>query len=69
MGAVMVDEVRKMLDRRQVLKLVPLGRSTMIRMEKEGRFPRGVYIGRQHKYWYEDEVVAWQEALPRERAV
>jgi hypothetical protein len=31
---------RRMLNERQVLDIVPLGRSTLLRMEKAGRFPK-----------------------------
>jgi predicted DNA-binding transcriptional regulator AlpA len=61
-----------MLTEKQVLGIVPIARSTLWRMEREGRFPQGTYLSVRRKFYYEDEVAAWQVAMdgqvvPRQR--
>jgi len=54
---------RRMLNEKQVLAIVPVGRTTLFRMEKSGRFPRSTYISPNRRVWFEDEIVAWQAAV------
>jgi prophage regulatory protein len=54
---------RRMLNEKQVLQLVPIARSTLWRMEKQGKFPKGSYILPGRKVWFADEVAAWQEQI------
>ncbi|TYO68492.1 AlpA family phage regulatory protein [Bradyrhizobium hipponense] len=54
---------RRMLSEKQVLEIVPVGRTTLYRMEKAGRFPRSTYISPNRRVSYEDEIVAWQNAV------
>jgi predicted DNA-binding transcriptional regulator AlpA len=54
---------RRMLNEKQVLEIVPVGRTTLYRMEKAGRFPRSTYISANRRIWYEDEIVAWQNTV------
>ena len=54
---------RRMLNEKQVLEIVPVGRTTLYRMEKAGRFPRSTYISPNRRVWYEDEIIAWQNAV------
>src|SRR5437899_4150784 len=54
---------RRMLNEKQVLEIVPVGRTTLYRMEKAGRFPRSTYISPNRRVWFEDQVVAWQRAV------
>jgi predicted DNA-binding transcriptional regulator AlpA len=54
---------RHMLSEKQVLEIIPVGRSTLYRMEKAGRFPRSTYISPNRRVWFEDEIVAWQAAV------
>ena len=35
---------RRMLNEKQVLEIVPVGRTALYRVEKTGRFPRSIYI-------------------------
>jgi len=62
-----MTEVRKMLTIKQVLRIVPLGRSTLLRMEADGRFPRGVLLAGNRKVWFEDEIAEWQDTRPPSR--
>jgi prophage regulatory protein len=40
-------------------------------MEKAGKFPRSTFISPNRRIWYEDEIIAWQNAVdefdPRRR--
>jgi prophage regulatory protein len=54
---------RRMLNERQVLEIVPVGRTTLYRMEKTGRFPKSTYISPNRRVWFEDEIIAWQNAV------
>jgi len=54
---------RRMLNEKQVLEIVPVGRTTLYRMEKAGRFPRSTYISANRRVWFEDEIIAWQNAV------
>ena len=59
---------RAMMSIDQVLALVPVSRTTLWQMETEGRFPKGFYVSSNRKVWFADEVIAWQNALPRTAA-
>ena len=54
---------RRMMSEKQVLDIVPVGRTTLYRMEKAGRFPRSTYISPNRRVWFEDEIIAWQSAV------
>ena len=54
---------RRMLNETQVLAIVPVSRTTLFRMEKAGRFPRSTYISPNRRVWFEDEIIAWQNAV------
>jgi predicted DNA-binding transcriptional regulator AlpA len=54
---------RVMLNEERVLQIVPISRTTLFRMERAGRFPRSTYISPNRRVWFEDEIVAWQNAV------
>ena len=54
---------RRMLLEEQVLEIIPVSRSTLWRMEKTGKFPRGTFISPNKKVWVEDQIVAWQNEV------
>jgi prophage regulatory protein len=54
---------RRMLREDQVLQIIPISRSTLWRMEKAGTFPRSTYISSNRRIWFEDEILAWQNAV------
>jgi predicted DNA-binding transcriptional regulator AlpA len=62
---------RRMLNDKQVLAIIPVSRTTLYRMEKAGRFPKSTYISPNRRVWFEDEIIAWQNAVdefdPRRR--
>jgi predicted DNA-binding transcriptional regulator AlpA len=55
--------IRRMLNEKGVLEYVPFGRTTLYRMEKAGRFQKRTYISPNRKVWFEDEIIAWQNAV------
>jgi prophage regulatory protein len=54
---------RRMLSEKQILEIVPIGRTTLYRMEKAGRFPKSTYISPNRRVWFEDQVIAWQAGV------
>jgi prophage regulatory protein len=62
-GVPVRPEPRRMLNEKQVLEIVPVGRTTLYRMEKAGRFPRSTYISPNRRVWFEDEIIRWQTAV------
>jgi predicted DNA-binding transcriptional regulator AlpA len=54
---------RRMLNEAQILQLIPVSRSTLFRMIKQHRFPRGTFISPNRRVWLADEVAAWQDAV------
>ena len=54
---------RKMLLEEQVLDIVPVSRSTLWRMERDGKFPRSTFISSNRRVWFEDQIVDWQSSV------
>ncbi|MEY9588591.1 putative DNA-binding transcriptional regulator AlpA [Bradyrhizobium yuanmingense] len=46
-----------------VLALIPISRTTLLRLERDKVFPRGEAITPHRKLWFKDEVIAWQRDL------
>jgi prophage regulatory protein len=44
---------------KELRKLIPLGRTTIWRMMREGRFPQSRRIGKMATAWLESEVEDW----------
>ena len=60
----MAETARRMLTIEQVLQIIPVSRTTIFRMERDGRFPPSHWPSAGRRCWFEDEVAAWQDALP-----
>jgi prophage regulatory protein len=58
---------RRMLNEKQVLEIIPVSRSTLWRLEKQGKFPRSTYISSNRRFWFADEVTEWQNAINGQR--
>lgn len=54
---------RRMLNEAQVLAIIPVSRTTLFRLTKSGRFPKGTYISPNRRVWFQDEIVGWQNAV------
>jgi prophage regulatory protein len=48
-------------------RMVGLSRSTILRLEKRGEFPKRVRLSRNAKGWVYREVILWLEERERER--
>ena len=60
---------RRMLNETQVLALIPVSRTTLHRMTKTGRFPKGTYVSANRRLWFADEIEACQAAMSSTRTV
>ena len=54
----------RLLRRREVEKITGIGRSSIYRLMKKGKFPRGVRIGSKVVRWRLSEIMAWLKSLP-----
>lgn len=52
----------------QVLRVVPVGRSTLWSMAKEGKFPKPVKLSPRVTAWKCEDVWKWLEAPERQAA-
>jgi prophage regulatory protein len=57
------NALRKMLNLNEVLDIVPIARSTLLRMVKLKQFPQPTYISENRRVWYEDQIIAWQKVV------
>jgi prophage regulatory protein len=55
--------LRRMLNEKQVLDIVPVSAVTLWRMQRKGLFPKGTFISPNKKIWWADEVIAWQREV------
>lgn len=62
------DGIRQMISMSQVLKRIPLSRSTIERKVKEGTFPKSYPIAPMRVGFFLDEIVAWQKQLTAQNA-
>jgi prophage regulatory protein len=56
-------EPRKMLTLNEVLSIIPIARSTLLRMVRLRQFPQPIYISENRRVWYADQIIAWQETV------
>lgn len=57
------DDVRTMLSIKQVLAKVPFSRATIYREMEAGRFPKAKQITPHRIAWFEEDILAWQDAI------
>lgn len=57
------SQPRNMLSEKQVLEKIPVGRTTLYRMEKAGRFPKSTYVSPNRRFWFADQVASWQNSV------
>jgi predicted DNA-binding transcriptional regulator AlpA len=65
----MTDEQAKqgaepLLTLEQVLEIVPVGRTTLMRMIDRGDFPPGRFITANKRVWSSSSLASWQGSLP-----
>lgn len=58
------DMPTRLLELNEVLRIVPVSKSTLLNMEAEGRFPRGRFVSANRKVWRAKDITQWQNSLP-----
>ncbi len=59
--------VRRMFTEQQVLEITKFSSVTLWRRERDGLFPRRHHTSPNRVIWFEDEIVAWQNDIQRQR--
>lgn len=54
---------RKMLSEPDVLEIVPISRSTLLRWCSIGAFPKPATMGPGRMAWFLDEIIRWQDEI------
>jgi predicted DNA-binding transcriptional regulator AlpA len=57
------DGIRQMISMSEVLKRIPLSRSTIERKQKEGTFPKSYPIAPMRVGFFLADIVEWQKKL------
>jgi prophage regulatory protein len=57
----------RLITKRELCQVVPYTPQHILRLEKEGKFPRRVQVGPNRVAWLESEVEAWVAARVAER--
>ena len=52
---------------KQVCEITNLSRSSLARMERDGRFPKRIVLSIRRVGWVADEVLAWDKVRREER--
>jgi prophage regulatory protein len=55
--------LRRMLDEKEILKIIPISGTTLWRMQKRGLFPKATFISPNKRVWYLDEIRRWQSEV------
>jgi len=62
----MIDEIastaRRVVRKRELLKMIPLSDVTVWRMEKRGEFPKRFTLGGRAVGWFADEIDEWLDS-------
>jgi prophage regulatory protein len=54
---------RRMVNEKEVLEIVKVGRSTLWRMVQAGKFPKPVHVATNRRTWFLDQIIEWQNSL------
>lgn len=63
----MASRPNRLITKRELRQMVPYTPQHILRLEKEGKFPRRVQVGPNRVAWVEAEVEAWVAARVAER--
>ena len=55
----MDDALPRVISKKELLKLVPYTPQHILRLEKQGKFPRRIRIGARRVGWWLHEILAW----------
>ncbi|MFW2178510.1 MULTISPECIES: helix-turn-helix transcriptional regulator [unclassified Moraxella] len=53
---------------KQILQLVPIGKTTLYKLVKQGKFPQPIKLGENTTVWRNAEVLAWLDNLDSQTA-
>lgn len=56
-------EPQRMLNEAELLRLIPIGRATLYRLMREGKFPRGSFVSSNRRLWLASEIARWQREV------
>ena len=62
-----VSRQSRLITKRELCQIVPYTPQHILRLEKQGKFPRRVQVGPNRVAWLESEVEAWVAARVAER--
>ena len=48
---------------KQILQLIPIGKTSFYKLVKEGKFPAPIKLGANTTVWRNADVLAWLESL------
>ena len=57
--------IDRLIRREEVQEMCGISRSELYRQVADGRFPRPVRVGLRAVRWWQSEVEAWRDDLPR----
>ena len=57
--------VRRIIRYPELRQIFPRGRTTIWRLERDGKFPRRIQLGKNSVGWRLDEILDYIAALPR----
>ena len=57
----MNDYLPRVITRRELRRLVPYTPQHILRLEKQGKFPKRIKVGERRVGWWLHEVMAWLE--------
>jgi prophage regulatory protein len=55
------DSLPRVVNRRELKRLVPFSSQHVLRLEKKGMFPKRIKVGERRVGWWLHEVMAWLE--------
>jgi prophage regulatory protein len=55
--------LQRMLREHELLEILPFGRSSLYALIRDGAFPRPYSILKGTHFWFERDIIAWQEAI------
>lgn len=63
----MIAPPERLITRRELCQMVPYTPQHILRLEKQGKFPRRIHVGANRVAWLLSEVQAWIAARAAER--
>ena len=61
----MNEQLPQVITRRELRRMVPYTTQHILRLEKQGKFPKRIKVGERRVLWRSEEVMAWREQKSR----